>query len=342
MVPYKIFSYKTYPAFYCVYGNDKKILVEINSNFTLEYSEENMKGEPLKSNYYDISNECIENIKKVIENNKEIFDVNSSLNNGSLDGSMQEFWFASNTRNRKVSAYNIDDSIDDGHEIREEYMKQYGENLKQERLVLKVFFEICDELKKDGFNLDLFKFSTDKKDKYEDELKTYKNYNKGIKEETMLLLNGGDIKLEILDYELPNKRTRGEDDSWTIVDIFIDDGVINYTKYGYGLESIEIDELKAMFEQFISGKMKDYECFTPIEFPFKMIFYPKGYEYGTWCETLEDSKNKIYGVHPDIQLLVPFTDNNNAPLDSCYSYILKDDEVHDFYDFLNKVTSRKL
>ena len=33
--------------------------------------------------------------------------------------------------------------------------------LLQERIVLKLFFEICDILKQDGFELDLYKFETE-------------------------------------------------------------------------------------------------------------------------------------------------------------------------------------
>ena len=87
-------------------------------------------------------------------------------NNGSLDGCGNEFWFANKKRNRQILAWNIDDSIDDGHKVREEYLKEYGENLKQERIVLKLFFEICDILKEEKFELSLYKFKTDNKSKY--------------------------------------------------------------------------------------------------------------------------------------------------------------------------------
>ena len=45
-------------------------------------------------------------------------------------------------------------------------MKEYGENLKQERIVLKTFFEICDILKEEKFELDLYKFETDNKNEH--------------------------------------------------------------------------------------------------------------------------------------------------------------------------------
>ena len=48
----------------------------------------------------------------------------------------------------------------------EEYLKKYGENLKQERAVLKIFFEICDILKEENFELNLYKFKTNNKSKY--------------------------------------------------------------------------------------------------------------------------------------------------------------------------------
>lgn len=69
-------------------------------------------------------------------------------------------------KNRQILAWNIDNSIDNGYKASEEYLKKYGENLKQERVVLKIFFEICDILKEENFELNLYKFKTNNKSKY--------------------------------------------------------------------------------------------------------------------------------------------------------------------------------
>lgn len=163
---YPIFEYKEFASCNFLGGNTNSFEIKIQENGTIEYKKSDFNDNTLEFEFYQLSKDGVEKIKSSIENNCEIFDINSKLNNGSLDGCGNEFWFANEKRNRQILAWNIDESIDDGHKVREEYLKEYGENLKQERIVLKLFFEICDILKKEKFELNLYKFKTDNKSKY--------------------------------------------------------------------------------------------------------------------------------------------------------------------------------
>lgn len=164
---YCIFKYEKFASCNFLGGDTNKFSVEITNDCVLEYKKEDFAGNTIEFNYYNISEESIEKIKNIVEKNNEVFAVNSILDNGSIDGCGNKFWFANPKRNREILAWNIDESINDGHSIREEYLEEYGDNLKQERLVLKVFFEICNVLKNDKIKLDLYKFYTKNKGKYD-------------------------------------------------------------------------------------------------------------------------------------------------------------------------------
>ena len=168
MYKYSIFEYKEFASCNFLGGDTNSFEVKItdSSELNLSYTKENFNNEILEYKLYSLPLRCIDEIKEVIKKNQEIFDINSSLNNGSLDGSGQTFWFSTEKRNRKIIAWNIDDSIDDGHTIRKEYLDEYGDNLRQERIVLNLFFEICKILKKENIILELYKFKGNKKIEY--------------------------------------------------------------------------------------------------------------------------------------------------------------------------------
>lgn len=168
MLEYDIFRYKEFASCNFLGGdtNSFEIRIKDSNSYNLEYEKETFDKEFIESKVYKISENAINEIKKVINNNLEIFEINSSLNNGSLDGAGQKFWFANEYKNREILAWNIDDSIDDGHEIRKEYLDEYGDNLRQERIVLKVFYKICKILKNEGITLDLYKFVGNEKIQY--------------------------------------------------------------------------------------------------------------------------------------------------------------------------------
>ncbi len=161
-----IFEYKKFAACNFLGGNTDSFEIKISEDGCIEYHKTDFDGNNLEFNFYKLSDSGISKIKKCIQGNYEVFDINSMLNNGSYDGCGNEFWFANEKKNRRIVAWNIDDSIDDGHKIRKEYLKEYGANLLQERKVLKLFFEICNVLVKEKFELNLFEFKTNNKSMY--------------------------------------------------------------------------------------------------------------------------------------------------------------------------------
>ncbi len=130
-----IFKHKEFASCNFLCGNTNGFEIKIEEDGTIEHRKTDFNDNTLELNFYQLSKSGVEKIKKSIKDNYEIFNINSRLNNGSLDGCGNEFWFADEKRNRQILAWNIDDSIDDGHKVREEYLKEYGENLKQERII---------------------------------------------------------------------------------------------------------------------------------------------------------------------------------------------------------------
>lgn len=165
---YDIFRYQEFASCNFLGGdtNSFKVTVSNSTQYNLKYEKYDFDDNLLEYKLYTISKNAIEAIKNIIFQNENIFEVNSRLNNGSVDGAGHEFWFATEKRNREIIAWNIDDSIDNGQDIRKEYLNEYGDNLKQERLVLKIFFEISNVLKKEGIILDLYKFQGNPKIEY--------------------------------------------------------------------------------------------------------------------------------------------------------------------------------
>jgi hypothetical protein len=169
---YDIFRYKKFASCNFLGGNTNSFEVSVK-DFTernLDYKKYDFHDNPLEHKIYTISKNAIEEIKNIIWQNEIVFEVNSSLNNGSLDGAGQKFWFSTEKRNREITAWNIDGSIDDGHKIRKEYLDEYGDDLRQERLVLKIFFEISKILKKKGIVLELYEFQGNTELEYKPEM----------------------------------------------------------------------------------------------------------------------------------------------------------------------------
>ena len=156
-----IFEYKKSN---CGYGNLSQQGVQgfelkIKKDGLIEYIEIGSWDKILSIKEYQLSKLAVSKIEKIIESNNDIFSVNDKLYNGSCDGNGNTFFFSNEKNTKTVHALNIQNSIDDGREIRQEYLEKYGENLRQERIVLKVFFEICNVLKEEKLKLTLYGFS---------------------------------------------------------------------------------------------------------------------------------------------------------------------------------------
>lgn len=154
----------------------------------------------------------------------------------------------------------------------------------------------------------------------------------------MLHLSDNEIQLDIKNYERPEKRYNGDDESWANVQWKIKNNVIEFDSSSYDMESCEVDILKEMIKDFIDGKIEEIKTFIPLEPAFKIIFYPKGNEYVCW---LKDRNSKEFSINPDIQLLINYIDDDGCIMDSYYSYFLEEREIKKFYNYLKDVTEKK-
>lgn len=153
-----IFEYKESACCNFLGGNTDGFEVSVKKEGVIIYRKFDFYNNTLNIKEYKIKKDTIERIKKAIENNSEIFTINEKLDNGSLDGNANQFIFGNEKTLKKICAVNIQDSIGDGNEIRSEILGMYGDNLRQERIVLKLFFEICNILKEEKLELDLYGF----------------------------------------------------------------------------------------------------------------------------------------------------------------------------------------
>ncbi len=150
----------------------------------------------------------------------------------------------------------------------------------------------------------------------------------------MIYFDNNRIGFGISGYERKQER-KNEDDSWANIAWEVDSDVVKFDSMLYYMESKEVDELKELFEKFISGKMTDMVSFVPLEPSFKIRFYPNGDEYGQWFETINSTEPV---KKPNVELLISFIEEDKAISELSVSYILEDSEVNKFYDYLVQIT----
>ena len=100
----------------------------------------------------------------------------------------------------------------------------------------------------------------------------------------MLKINNGynTIKLEIKHYESKQYRKNNkidEDSSWSSLNIELENEYMKIENLYYSLESIEVDMMYELLNEFVNDKMDDNYIFEPLEPSFKIYFYPYGKEY---------------------------------------------------------------
>lgn len=159
----KIFSYKYFASNNFLGANSdgfEVLLFDCIDSFNLVYRELDFDNNVLDVKKYLLSKECINNIIEILNNNSQIFQIPNNLNNGSCDGSGNEFYFSNGNLDNNILAWNIDISDISDKDLTEDYLNEYSKNLLNEKFVLKVFKLITKELKKHNIILSLFKFST--------------------------------------------------------------------------------------------------------------------------------------------------------------------------------------
>lgn len=142
-----------------------------------------------------------------------------------------------------------------------------------------------------------------------------------------------ELELCISGYE---KYRKVEDNSWANVSWKVNNYAIKFQNYSYSMLSYEVEEFRDKLKKFISGELRDYTCFVPIESAFKIRFYPKGDEYGMYYENIEKSQ---LVENKNVEIIVHPNDNIGA-LDEMVgvSFILEDDDVQKLYDYLEEIT----
>ena len=161
MKNYKIFKYRKLNS-HGVYGTKLcgfEIIIDNKSSSNLYYNALTLEGRCFDQKIYSLPDAVITKIIQVIEENSEIFDVNSVLRETSTEGTCHTFWFATPQKNREVRTWNIQGAIDDEYVNDYDFSEEYKKISIQEKLVLKVFLEISKILSKEGHFLELYKFT---------------------------------------------------------------------------------------------------------------------------------------------------------------------------------------
>lgn len=131
----------------------------------------------------------------------------------------------------------------------------------------------------------------------------------------MLKINDGynTIKLEIKHYESKQYRKNNkidEDDSWTTLNIELENEYVKIENFYYGLESLEVDMMYELLNEFVNDKMDDNYIFEPLEPSFKIYFYPYGKEYKDSRYVQENiSKND-----KEISIFIAFIEKDNQSI----------------------------
>lgn len=165
-----IFSYSEFSAFGSIDDYDG-FKIDIMDNGTIYYKTINIDEEVKCIKRYRISHLLVSHIQNLINKNKKIFKFYDDLDNGTLDGTGHKFYFFSNKKKKEIVAWNIEVSKKIhliymiflfliclfNKDIREEY-----QNIKQQKLLLKIFYKISSILKKEGYILGIYEFKSKK------------------------------------------------------------------------------------------------------------------------------------------------------------------------------------
>lgn len=163
-----IFSYSKFSAFGSIDDYDG-FKIEIFDNGVLYYKTINIDDECKTIKKYKISISSIKKIQDLINSNKKIFRFYDDLDICTLDGCGHEFIFFNNKKEKKITAWNIEESKNFKfiHIIifllislfNKEFKETY-KNIKQQQFLLKLFYKISDILKQEGYILNIYEFKS--------------------------------------------------------------------------------------------------------------------------------------------------------------------------------------
>ena len=149
----KIFSYRVKPA-YGMEGEYGGFSIELYGNGNLRYCVYRLLDDIQKMEMFKLKKETVYAVYGIIDHARKRLDaIPENLNNGSLDGMLNEFFFDDF---KWITAWNIEESFIRGVMLKNyDYYRKYKENMKYENAVLRIFKEICKVLRKSGVDLSL-------------------------------------------------------------------------------------------------------------------------------------------------------------------------------------------
>lgn len=149
----RIFSYRTSPIVGWE-GEDGGFSLELYGNGNLRYCRYKLFDDIRLMQMFKVDRETVYGIYELIEGAKlETRKIPRELNNGSVDGWLNEFYFIGQDR---IAARNIKSMIPQLAMLtRHGYYEKYKKNIEYENQLLKLFHEICKILKVQGIELKL-------------------------------------------------------------------------------------------------------------------------------------------------------------------------------------------
>lgn len=149
----KIFSYRIKPA--CgMEGDDGGFSIELYGNGNLRYCVYQLFDDIKLLEMFKLNKEVVYAVYEIIDHARKQLDaIPENLNNGSMDGVINEFLFDDF---KWITAVSIQETFVKGMILKNySYYRKYKENMKYENTVLRIFKEICKVLKGAGVDLSL-------------------------------------------------------------------------------------------------------------------------------------------------------------------------------------------
>lgn len=149
-----MFGYMNAPSYGCFGRSDGGFSVEIYSDGTLIHKMYIFSRKEKTNTMLTLPLNAIEEILSVLDENRtDIVNFEEHIDNGSLDGSSNEFIFYG----KCIITWNIE--YCDEEELMErnpQYYRDYLQVIRQQNKMLFIFEKICEILEKNGIKLNLY------------------------------------------------------------------------------------------------------------------------------------------------------------------------------------------